>query len=284
MTVALPAEPLSLQASAAWSRLMETAATIAKALRRRRPLAPAEAQLHAAVAQLGAHVLDAQNVADLHARIYAIASDPRFFAWEVELVRKLDFSKRPEPAAVERTFVDAFGPTHLARDCARLLAARIDAVAQVLDAIGPVDLPDDAAEVMHTSLLADFRTPPVVRSLFEETLAGEVALLALLASIIDPERWPCTPWLWLALMEQVRLASVSHLRLLSIVPQVAIAEEVLPLDERLDVRALERETRDLSRHLLPLELPVGERHLVHLGDLIDGESPAPPGVHALFSD
>lgn len=283
MTVALPAEPLSLQASAAWSWLMETAAAIAKAMRRQRPLSPAEAQLYAAVEELGAYVLDAQDLADLHARIYAIARDPRFLAWEIELVREVDLSQLPDPSAVERTFADAFGPTHLAQECARLLAARIDAVTQALDAIGEFDLPDDAAEVLSESL-ADFRTPPVIRSIFEETVAGEVALLALLAPLMDADRWPCPPWLRRGLMEQIRAASISHLRLLSIVPRVVIPESVLPLDERIDVQALDREARELARHVLPAELPVGERYVAHLCELVEGDSAAPPGVRALFAD
>jgi hypothetical protein len=262
---------------------METAAAIAQAARVRRALSPAETQLYAAVEDLGAVVLDAQDIADLHARMYAIARDSRFIAWEIELARKLDFGALPAPAAVERTFADAFGPTHLARECAALLAARVEAVSQAIAALGEVSEADDAAHVLGAAL-ADFRTPPVLRSLVEETLAGEVALLALLASLMDAERWPCSPWLRLALMEQVRLASVSHLRLLSIVPQVCIPESVLPLDERLDPLALDLESRQLSRFVLPSELTVGEGHVARLRGLVEGDLPAPPGVRALFAD
>ena len=283
MTVTLPAEPLSLQASAAWSWLMETAAAIARALHRHRSLSAPEAQLYSAVEEFGAHILDAADTADLHARVYAIARDPRFRAWEFELFRVVDFNQLPEPSAVQRTFADAFGPTHLARECARLLAARIEAVTQALGAIGEIDLPSDAADALGESL-ADFRTPPVLRSLFEETVAGEVALLALLAPVVEAERWPCPPWLRLALMEQVRLASVSHLRLLSIVPQVVIPESVLPLDERIDAQTLESEARDLARYVLPAELPIGEGYLGLVHDLVEGDSPAPPGLRALFAD
>jgi hypothetical protein len=281
MTVALPAEPFSLQASAAWSWLMETAADIARALRRLRPLSASETKIYSAVEDFGAHVLDAADIADLHARLYAVARDPRFLSWEFEMVRQLDFDGLPEHNAVEKTFAKAFGPTHLAIECARLLAARADAVIQARAAISVAALPDGASAVLSESL-ADFRTPPVLRNLFEETIAGEVALLALLAPIVDAERWPCPPWLRLALMEQVRLASMSHLRLLSGVTGVVIPESVLPLDERIDLHTLELEARELAHHVLPAELPVGEPYAASLRELIDGDSPAPPGVRALF--
>lgn len=283
MSIVLPAEPLSLQSSAAWSWLMETAAAAGQALRKRRTLSPAEARLYAAAEALGAYVLDAQGSADLHARLYAIARDPRFITWEFRVFHELDLNELPAPAAVERTFAEAFGPTHLAMECAHLLAARIEAVAQALAALGEIELPDDAAEVLDDAL-SDFRTPPVVRSLFEETVTGEVALLALLANFMDAERWPCPPWLRLALLEQIRGASVSHLRLLSVLPRVRISEALLPLDQRLDQMALDRESQELSRFLLPADLPIGEAYVGRLRDQTEGDSPAPPGVRTLFTD
>lgn len=283
MTLDLPADTLSVQAGALWARLLEAADGVGQALRRARPLTGAEQRIYALAEAFGGSVLDAEDVTDLRARLYRIGRSDELLQAEIAALRELAPTTLPPAADVEAALANSLGETHLARDCARLLAARVAVIAQVLQRAEATDLAADAARGMGPALV-DFRTPQLVRSLFEETLAGEAALFGLLAPLVDPSRWQCAPWMRLALLEQVRLASISHLRLLSVVPDLDIPEDVLPVDERLDPVALAAEGHALAGHVLPNELPVGRQHVTRLLEEIQGSSTTPPGVRALFLD
>jgi len=283
MDIAIPSEQISFQAGTLWTWLFDAARAVAKALRIPRELTAAERMIVEVAVEMGGPVLDAESVAELRSRLYRIAVSERLMKWETAFLKEFDVSSWPTAEQVEASMTASLGDSHLVHECSRLMAIRVALVRQIVANLDIADIPDD----MHASMLnglSDFRTPAVVRSLFEETMAGEAALLVLMAPLVDPVRWQCAPWMRLALLEQVRLASVSHLRLLSVVPGLTIPEDVLPVDERLDCTALDQESRVLSRFLLPAELPVGRKYVNRLREAVEGRMPAPAGVRALFAD
>ncbi len=277
-------DQLSLHTPSLWTRILEIARGVASAVAAHRRLTPTERHLYDAAEQFGAIVLDASDVADLRARLYAVARDERLLRWEFEALADLgEVEPWPDDQVVEDRFAATFGDSRLTRECARLLAARVRVLDQVFARIDVEEIPTDAGVVLYHAL-QDFRAPPVLRSLFEETLAGEGAMIALVASLMDPTRWPCEPWLKLALLEQLRLASVSHLRLLSVIPEVQIPDDLLAREERLDTAKLEQESKVLAKFLLPTELRVQPAYVDALVDVLDDSSEPPPGVRALFAD
>jgi hypothetical protein len=278
------ADQLSLCTPSLWTWLLEAAGDVAKALAAHRKLTSEEMSLYGVAEEFGGVILDANDVADLRTRLYAIARDERLLRWEFEVLRDLgDLKPWPNVKVAQDSFAMTFGDSRLVRECARLMTARVDVLVQVFAMSEHIEIAEDAAEVLQRAL-QDFRSPPGLRSLFEETLAGEAALVGLFASLMDPERWQCPPWLRFALLEQVRLASVSHLRLLSVIPQVHIPEDVLPRDEHLDVHELERESRELAAFVLPTEIRVPSEYADALMDALEGDTAPPAGAQALFMD
>lgn len=283
MTTALTSDQLPLQAASLWAWLLDCAAAVARALRAHRPLTQAQRQVYRMAEELGSSVLDAEDIADLHIRLHAVARSERLLVLEAAALSELDAIPAPDALALEAGFTSAWGETHLVRECARLVTARLALVAQIFESVkGQRQL--DALSGSLADPLSDFRTPPVVRSLLEETLVGEAALIALVAPLVDPTRWRCDPWLRLALLEQVRLSSVSHLRLLSILPGLTIPEDVLPREEYLNAAELDAEGRELARYVLPSELRVSPKYVDLVLAEVEGTSPPPPGVLALFAD
>jgi hypothetical protein len=266
-----------------WPALFELAQSLPNAHHDARPLTPLEAHVYAGAESFGAHVLDAADVSDLRARIYAIARSEQFVRWSFACLPLFEGEEIPSAADAERTYAGALGPHPLAKECARLLAARVAAVAQVPAVMARANELRDPVQIL-IALRGDFRAPALLRSLMTETATGDVALIALITPFVDPGRWPGGAWLRLALLEQLRLACVSHLRLLSLIPDISIPEDSLPLDERLDPAALELEAHEQARHLLPATLEVGADYVARLRDLIDGDAPAPDGVRAIFAD
>lgn len=279
MVFALPAEPLPIHAGALWSRQVEAAESVAHALQQRQALTEAQRRLYEIVENLGAWILDVGDVTELSTRLYEGAVDPRLLRWERQALQDLD--EAPGADEMERGFASALGTTRLAQECALLLATRLAAVFQVAAAADSLEIDLESPHDLQ-GIVEDFRTPPVVRSLLQETLAGEVAFLALLAPLMDADRWPCPPWLHHALLEQVRSSSMAHLRLLSLIPGAAIPEDVLPLDEHLEVAAIDREWQERARFALPAELPVGDAYVEGLRAELEDCPPTPAGVRAIF--
>jgi hypothetical protein len=77
---------------------------------------------------------------------------------------------------------------------------------------------------------------------------------------------------------------MSHLRLLSVIPDVTIPEDVLPADERLDPALLAAEGDERFSYILPAELLVGREYGDALFKETEGSTPPPAGVVALFAE
>lgn len=283
MTLALTSESLPLQATSLWAWLVECAEHIARAVRNALPMSPAEQAIYALASDLGGSVLDAADIADLTARLHALAIDERLLHLEQIAFTEISPAPQPTPKDLELVFVRVWGEGQLVRDCARLLNARWAFVEAIWKALRDQAHDLDVGEAV-TEALDDFRTPAVIRSALRETLAGEVALLALLAPIIEPERWRCDPWLRRALLEQVRAASLAHLRLLTQIPDVRFPSEILPAEEHLDPDEIAAEVARLERYVLPAELRVPKAYAARVLDAVEGSSRPPPGVLALFAD
>lgn len=282
MDLAFTADPLPLQSSAHWARLLASAETVGKSVVSKQRLTKVERRIYALAEELGSKVLDSHDLADLHARLHAAARSKRLLQLEVAALREFGSMPLPAAAEVEQVFTHTLGDSRLVRECAHLLAVRLDIIGRFL-AQEEVDFEDEVVED-PTRFLADFRTPPIIRSLFQETLAGEVALLALLAPLVDAGRWACAPWIRRALLEQIRASSIAHLRLLSLVPGAAIPDDVLPSEERLDLGQLEAESAQLARYVINPTTKVDIKYAGTVLDEVFGDSPTPPGVFALFAD
>ncbi len=281
---AIATHEISLHTPSLWARLVEMGQRIARMIEARRPLGALERRLYTIAEDFGTYVLDASDVAHARARLYEVARDERLLRWEFEVLQHIDLTDSPLQAhVVEDRLTQALGQTHLVRECARLLAARVHVLGQVFSSLEQVEVGEDAARALQYALL-DFRSPPVLRSLLEETLAGEAAMVGLLANLMDPERWPCDTWLRLALLEQVRLASISHLRLLSMVPGIEIPDDILPPEERLEPASLDAERVERIQFVLPPELRVHPDYADALVDALQEHAPPSAGVRALFED
>lgn len=282
MTLALPAESIQVQATAPWTWLLDCVEAIRQALQSHRHLTAWEQRFLAVAEDLGRRVLQAESLADLHARLHAAAKSEPLLQLEATAAQEFRSLSLSDSAEMEKGFARIFGESHLARDCARLLVLRFRFLVEIYS--GKQDFPDAAAMTAHAHRMADFRTPPVLRSLFDETLVGEVALLALLAPRINPERWDCAPWIQRALLEQIRTSSLAHIRLMSLVPRLEIPEEVLAQEDRLDIAALEAESRLLARYVIRPDTRVASKYASAFLDDMLGDSPPPAGVLSLFED
>jgi hypothetical protein len=281
MDLALPADSLPLQAAALWTWLLECADAVAKAMSSKRTLTKQERRIYALAEELGSSVLDAEDLADLHVRLHAVARSERLLQFELAALSEMAPLPKLDAREVEATFTNALGDSHLVRECARLLAARITLIGEFLATQPELDL--DAVAV-HVGQLSDFRCPPLIRSLFHDTLAGEAALLALLAPVIDPARWTCAPWVRLALLEQIRSSSLAHLRLISLVPSAVIPEDLLSREDHLNPAELDAESAMLARYVISPNIMVDRKYAHVILDEVLGDSPPSPGVLALFAD
>jgi hypothetical protein len=276
------AEPVSLPSSTLWARFVDAAASFRASVVGRRRLSEAEALLFGAAERHAAFVLDAHDVADLHQRVFTVAQDPHFLQVEFDVAQVTNARRLPRGGAIEVAFREAFGDTRLARECAQLLGARVDALAQVPELVKAVTGPNMPADLLPR-VLSDFRTPPVIASLLVASLGCEVATLALVAPLMDAGRWVCPPWLRLALMELVRSGAQAHLKLLALAPGVTVPLSLLPLEERLDAAELQRESDERARFVLPPRLLVEPAHAQRLVELLEMDGEPSDGVRALFS-
>lgn len=282
MSHVLAAEPTALPLSTLWARFVDGAASIRESLRGRRRLGAAEALLLGAAERHAAFVLDAHDVADLHQRVLAVAQDQQFLKMEFDVVQATNGQRMPPGADIEAAFREAFGDTRLARECAQLLGARADLLAQCRELVRAATAPSMPADLLAI-VLSDFRTPPVISSLLVASLGCEVATLALVAPLMDAGRWVCPPWLRLALMELVRSGAQAHLKLLALVPEITVPVSLLPLEERLDAAELQRESEERARFVLPPRLSVEPAYARRVMELLEEEDEPSAGVRALFS-
>jgi hypothetical protein len=261
--------------------MLEVLEAVGVSVRAQRPLSPAESQFLRLSEQVAADVLESGEVSELRARLYRAATNPTLVRAEALAVAELDFRRIPAPEEHVVALQRVLGDTSLARECARLLVARTEALRVLFERFTPQKLPSD--EEMHSLLDSPF-LPPLIRAQLLETLAAEVALLVLMATRVDEARWSCPPWARLALLDQLRLGSIAHLRLLATAPGVTVPSSLLPHDERLDLSSLFADHRALMRYALPSELRVSEEFADVLLDAIDGATPPPEGVRAIFKD
>lgn len=283
MSSTLIAEPMPLPSASLWSWLVDGAASIRAALSGRRRMSAVEQVMFGAVERHASYILDAHDIADLHERVFRVALDPRFAAMSLEAAAVVDLAELPSASSAEATFRSTFGETRLARDCAKLLAARVQVISEHPELISEAAASDFSPEAL-SELLADFRTPPLFASVLVEALGCDVATLALVAPLMDARRWECPPWLRLALMERIRTGALAHLKLLAMEPRLTVSVDVLPLDERIDLDEFEREIHERSRYVLPSTVEVDPAYAERVLELLEGEDPTPSeGIRALFS-
>lgn len=278
-----PAELSPFQAAAVWTMLEHFAQRIAQALRSALPLSAPQRVVLDMVTVVATEVLDAVDIADLRARLDALARDERLMQWEQALLEQQIQLSPAEPPALAPALERTWGSSPLAQECTRLFVGLVGVLSQIRLAeatiLEDLDLPESVS-----SLLDDFSTPSELRNAILDARAGNVALLALFAPQIDPARWAQAPWLRHGLLEQVCLGFRATLRLLAEYPGAEVPEDLLPLAERLERRAIEAEIEEREQYLLPEDLEVTEDFAPAVLDALFGTSPPPPGVIALFND
>jgi hypothetical protein len=176
-------------------------------------------------------------------------------------------------------FVEIFGPSPLARECARLWAGSHSILFAHSEELGVFTAPTPALPDLN-EVLADFCVPEALRDAVSESFMGLIAILARVVAWVETDRWPLAPWQRLALLEHVHSGALAQLRLLGMV--LDVPEELLPLEGRLDLAQLQAEEEARGLFVIDDELEVEEPYASALAELISGDSPAPDGLKDLL--
>jgi hypothetical protein len=196
-----------------------------------------------------------------------------------ELIDVVPRAPREPHVDLQAVFVEVFGPSPLAQDCARLWAGSHAVLSSHAEALGVFTTPTPATSELN-EYFADFRVPEALRDTVSESLMGLVAFLARVVAWVEPQRWPLAPWQRLALLEHVHRGALAQLRLLAMVVEVPV--DLLPPEGRLDLAQLQAEEEARGLFVLDDELEVEEPYATALAELISGDSPAPDGLKDLL--
>ncbi|MEY3210072.1 MAG: hypothetical protein RIT28_553, partial [Pseudomonadota bacterium] len=109
---------------------------------------------------------------------------------------------------VPDVFVEVFGPSPLARECARLWAGSHSILASHAEELGVVTAPTPASPDLN-EYFADFCIPEALRDAVSESFMGLIAILARVVAWVETDRWPLAPWQRLALLEHVHRGALA---------------------------------------------------------------------------
>lgn len=209
---------------------------------------------------VGQRVLGSVSCDDLDARIGHVLESPQLAEWLNRIAEALArggltelLEETPNDAAVAGLIsVLGDGQQALIAEADRLLRIVHSAIAQIVTGTEqlaragiPVSLsakPFDALDPL--AFLSDPDVPPLIGSAILSVLRSDVLILA----IVDARRAESKlePWLSRALAERLVSSLKQYVALVASVPLVKLSLDDVPLDQRLDVAAIEAEHRQTN--------------------------------------
>ncbi len=178
-------------------------------------------------------------------RIDLLLDDPGFRWFEISLIslaaRELDDDglDRMADAPVGDVIVDLLGPGTGPAACEteRLIHAYAEALRRLAPEFSRLT-PQDMDLALNAGF-DDFATPaPILRAVLGGRRANASFIAVLSAPLMTSQ---VAPWVRLALVEGLRDGLRDYMRLIASTPGAGVPEDVVPLEERLDLEALERE-------------------------------------------
>jgi hypothetical protein len=211
-------------------------------------LSPAEVELRntigSSAALLGAPIIAATSVDDVTDRIDAAIENPelgRFTARAMELMTLemlVEVSKKASPTPSVLVAVLGQGPAAKIAGVSRVELAVVSAVVQLHVLLGEESLRSaDPFEEILRDFLSDSDIPSAVQLATLSGLRSSVAGLAIAhAAFVNRS---LEPWLGQRLAEVYTEGLYEYLRLLASVPPISVPDDLVPLDQRIDLAALQ---------------------------------------------
>jgi len=241
-------------------------------------------ELESAAAFVGSQLLAATSLDDLVRRIDDVLGSRQTAALLNRLVQaaqQLDLGAAlTEPPSIALDFVDVLGEGQrsLLNEAHQLLGAIYDACEKILDEYHRLAL---AAAVVgvHVELPSfdeddplSFQTNPDIPPEIASAVFGNMVATVLLLAIVDAhdKGTRLEPWLARALTERLVDGLRKYVRLLASVAMFEVSPSVIPLEDRLDLKQIERENDEYKRI-------VEQFHLDADASGEDVYAPEPPG-------
>jgi len=212
-------------------------------------LSPVEQELlaaarHAALV-VGAPVLSAGSVDELNERLDEQVQSAALISFiqrtteltTLDVIIEFSRQQQPTPAAM----IDALGdgPASIIAKASKLEAAALSALVQMLPYLGPDAVANGTREFVqeYSRALYSSEIPSTIQRGILSGMRSSVAGIAIGHALFSARR--LDPWMAQHLAQSYRDGLFQYVRVLAAFPFVNIPEEVLSLDERLDLRALE---------------------------------------------
>jgi hypothetical protein len=229
--------------------------------RRMRALAmsPAERELletlERASERSGRPLLEAADASNLEQRLETVVVDPEFHRFNSEALRRFPFGDlellaedlSPPPEALVEAI--GAGPAKVVSEAMPLAGACVSVLAQALVELGRQRFIAEASTIADDPMRL-YANPHLHSRVKAGVLEGALSSAAFLgiAHAVFSKRKP-EPWLALALAERYRNGLREYLRVLASLEEVSVPKELMPPNERLDMRALQREVDEANERI-----------------------------------